>query len=542
MNWSNAKKAYDNSIGNTSTTKQSIASKPVTFTTDIVDDDGMFLPFKGYTLDDDAKRSFDLIKSGAPVTFITGSGGVGKSSLLKYIRANMNRNIVVTAPTGVAALNAQGITVNSFFWFPPHMLQESDVRFRNDEVIKSLEILIIDEVSMIRADMMDMIDYCLRKWRTNNKPFGGVQLVLFGDLFQLCPIVKRGEEKNIIEDRYPHGHYFFNANVFDRIRMATIELKHVYRQSDAKFIGMLDRIRKGYEVHETVKEFNRLCHRKAGKHSIILTSTNDAKDMVNNRAYDKLDADEVVYKANVNGDVKNTDDRYPSPEVLALKNGCRVMVTKNIPDIGVVNGALGVVLDLYENHVRVLLDDSRIVKIMIEEWLTYKFECIVTDDGEKKIITTITGSYTQIPLTLAYAISIHKSQSMSFDDVCIDLGRNSFAYGMTYVALSRCRNLTSLVLSRPLSVSDIKVDDAITKFYAKALASEKAMKFRVDDSEMSTTSKYTGTKIRAKKLQVKESDIWCTHITKNCVTGWDFCGISAEAFKVCPICGTKNPI
>jgi ATP-dependent DNA helicase PIF1 len=506
----------------------------------LISPEGKYLPFEGYILDEDAQRAFDLVMSGNQVTFITGSGGVGKSSLLRYIRYNTSRNVVVVAPTGVAALNAEGVTINSFFWFPPHMLQQKDVKFRRDEVITNLELMIIDEVSMVRADVMDMIDYALQKWRNNSKPFGGLQMVFVGDLYQLCPIVKRGSEEQIIKDRYPNGHYFFNAEVFDRVKMATVELKHVYRQSDAHFIGVLNKIRTGSDVMSALSELNTLCVKPVDKKAIILTATNEVKDQINNRMFDKLEGEEFVYESTQIGDVRNTDDRYPSPELLVLKEGCRVMVTKNTLDGSVVNGSLGTVVKCDPSSVDVDLDDGRPVRIFQETWQTYKYDF---DKKEKKIDVNITGEYKQIPLVLAYAISIHKSQGLSFDAVNIHLGRGAFTYGQAYVALSRCRNLNQLVFVNEMVKSDIMVDEIVSTFYEKALTTEKAVSYRV--VEETKAPKFMGKKVRGKTKKAAHIDEvcvegWCEHIIKT-ETGWSWNGLPAEPFAFCPVCGKAKP-
>ena len=461
------------------------------------------LPFDGYVFDEYAKKAWDEITNGNKCVYISGGAGCGKSSFLKFLRANYTSPFVVCAPTGVAAVNVDGVTLHSFFWLKPYLMKESDINFARgrDDVIQKMETLIIDEISMCSPATMDIINRALQKWRHNNKPFGGVNLILFGDLYQL-PVVVTDREADYYRHYYPNGPFFFNANVFDRMAITTIEFKNSYRQKEGKFLDLLNNIRLGVNVADTITELNSLCVKTEKINAPVLTATNARRDAINETRFDKIDSPEICYEAVITGNLKD-DERFPSPRYLSLKVGAYVMVTKNNPLLGTVNGDLGVVTAMHPDSVDVALNKGVTVRLTKNEWQTYKYKF---NKEEKHMDVEKDSSFSQIPLVLAFAFSIHKSQGITLDKAIIELGRGAFAYGQTYVALSRLRTLEGLTLKRELTMSDIKVDPRVTEFYGKSLSSEQPMKFNIEEISENVVQ-YEGKKTRSKKVQKDAPDV-----------------------------------
>lgn len=387
---------------------------------------------------------------------VTGEAGTGKSTLVNYIKTQANiRNMAVLAPTGVAALNVGGQTIHSFFRFPFKIIDEAAlVDQKKNRLWKKVDLIVIDEVSMLRADILDGIDLVLRKAQDSREPFGGVRLVLVGDFFQLPPVIPRHEHAVLAQMGYS-GPYAYNSNVLENYPPVHFELSKVYRQRDAEFVNLLSDLRVARNVEETVQKINNICvgpHRD-GHMPVLLTATNAVADRYNKTGLSELTTNTVEYESETKG--KFSNNRLPVPAQLTLKKGARVMAVRNDPKKRWVNGSLGTIMDLSPEEVFVRFDsDPAIRKIEPEKWdmINYKWS-----DADQKMIETTTASFQQIPLILAWAVTIHKAQGLTLDDVRIDLGRGAFAMGQTYVALSRARTLAGLSLTVPLRAQDVNV-------------------------------------------------------------------------------------
>jgi len=397
--------------------------------------------------------------------FITGKAGSGKSKLIEYIRNSTKKKVAVLAPTGLAALNIKGQTIHSFFKLPPRVLtSETVARLRsNEEVFEQLEAIIIDEVSMVRADVMDAIDRILKRYgRDRHLPFGGVQVVLVGDVFQLPPVVAN-EEKEVFEMHYELP-YFFGSAAFINGDFEVRVLSRIFRQAEEKFIEALNRIRNGdVEIGHVELINSRVGKRADNDKSVLLAATNALVNQINATELSKIASEEKLYVASVEGEFNHEERSLPVEKELKLKKGARVVILKNGP--GWVNGSMGVVSKLTDESVTVRLDENgNEIELGTEEWdnIAYRINRDTNEIEETKL-----GSIRQLPIRLAWAVTIHKSQGMSFDRVYIDLTSSPFAFGQTYVALSRCRKLEGLTLSRKLFPKDILVDPRVIDFASR---------------------------------------------------------------------------
>ena len=404
--------------------------------------------------------------------FITGRAGTGKSTLLQLLRKTTRKKTVVVAPTGIAALNVQGQTIHSFFGFPPKMIGKRDIKKRQARWLKlyqRIEMLIIDEISMVRADMLDNIDYFLRLNRDRHEPFGGVQMVLFGDLFQLPPIVASDAERHIFSTFYDSP-YFFSAKVLEEIELEKVELRKVYRQEARYFVRLLDAVRTNqldYEDLEDLNERHQPLFEPTDRY-ITLSARNATVNKINTRKLDEIPLPARTYTAKVTGNFN--PKLYPTDLILQLKLNAQVMFIKNDPDREFVNGTLGKVVKMEDNSVTVLVeqaDKSKYIKVGPMDWdvVKYKPNANPKDLEKGELESESVGSFTQLPLKLAWALTIHKAQGKTFDRVIIDLGRGAFAHGQTYVALSRCRTLDGIVLKQRLRAQDVLVDDRVVQYY-----------------------------------------------------------------------------
>lgn len=418
-------------------------------------------------LSSDFNYVLDKIENTKESVFVTGRAGTGKSTLLQIFRNTTDKNVVVLAPTGVAALNVKGQTIHSFFGFPPKLLDPSQIRRRKNKVLfKKIEVLIIDEISMVRADLLDNIDHALRINRDRYEPFGGVQVVFFGDLFQLPPVVSSDLEAQLFTTKYPTPFFFSSKVITQGFKYETIELQKVYRQESKSFLKLLDSIRLNRMDYEDLEMLNARYSPTApiASNVITLTATNHKAQAINQKKLGEIDMEESVYLSKTTGEYGN--NYLPADECLRLKLHAQVMFVRNDPDKQFVNGTLGVVEELSPSLIKIKINDNdglRTIELTPAKWEMIKYE-IDENDSEKIVAKTI-GTFEQFPIKLAWAITIHKSQGKTFDHVIIDLGRGAFEHGQTYVALSRCRTLEGIYLKQPIKQKDIIIDEKIVEYY-----------------------------------------------------------------------------
>ena len=430
----------------------------------------------------DMLTAWQLVKYTSQSVFLTGKAGTGKSTLLRYITRNTAKKHVVLAPTGIAAINVGGQTMHSFFRLPfkPTMPDDPDFvarvlrkRMRYPQslvkLLKELELIIIDEVSMVRADTIDFIDKLLRVYCGDlRRPFAGKQLLMVGDVFQLEPVVS-ADARDIIARHYGTP-YFFNAKVFEEMTLVPIELRKVYRQSDPEFVGLLDRVRDGHPTPADLHTINsRICSResiynndnaKAGELPVTIATRRDLVDNINSERLAALPGPEATYTGKIERDFP--EQSLPTDKELTLKEGAQVMFVRNDPERRWVNGTIGLVESLAEDgHIGVRTADGLLHSVEQERWSNIRYEY---DEKTKKINEVELGSFTQYPLKLAWALTVHKSQGMTFDNVVLDFGRGAFAGGQGYVALSRCRSLQGIRLLSTLAERDIYVHPAVVRF------------------------------------------------------------------------------
>jgi ATP-dependent DNA helicase PIF1 len=408
-------------------------------------------------------RAVDFARHGDGHLFVTGRAGTGKSTLLRALRDHVGAAAVVLAPTGLAAVNVGGQTIHSFFGFPPRLIRSDDIRrSRNGRLMRKLKLIIIDEVSMVRADLMWAIDQSLRVNRGRpREAFGGVRLMLFGDLHQLPPVVQ-GDVAEHLESEFG-GPFFFQVPALNEgAGVSLLELDQVFRQSDEAFVRVLNRIRDGEASEEDLAALNERTHPirtlSEGDPYVILTPTNAAAQRINMAYLDALPTAERTYEAGITGEY--SDAAHPTDASLLLKQGAKVILLRNDPDKRWVNGTIARIARLEEKRVWIELD-GKTHEIEPVSWEARRY---AYDQAAEKIVENITGTFRQFPLRLAWALTIHKSQGLTLDKVYIDLGRGTFAHGQAYVALSRCRSLEGLALARPLRPSDILFDRSATGY------------------------------------------------------------------------------
>lgn len=430
------------------------------------------------------QQALQLIQFTRQSLFLTGKAGTGKSTFLRYIAATTKKKYIILAPTGIAAINAGGSTLHSFFKLPFYPLVPTDIRYTprhirqtlkyNKEkikIIRELELLIIDEISMVRADMLDFIDKVLRIYSGNmREPFGGKQLLMVGDVYQLEPVVT-SDARQILEPFYPSA-FFFYAHVFRQMPLVSIELRKVYRQSDPTFISILDHIRVSQVSDTDLALLNKRVEQNGAQTeqapqnqdsplSITLSARRDVVDYINRQELDALEGGSEIFQGIIEGDFPQSS--LPTPQELEMKLGAQILFVKNDIDHRWVNGTLGTVIGFDDDtHDVIYIRTEKGKEYAVEraKWANVRYRY---NDKEKKIEEEI-GTYEQFPIRLAWAITVHKSQGLTFSRVRIDFSGGVFAGGQTYVALSRCTSLEGIQLKAPIQRSDIFVRNEVAQF------------------------------------------------------------------------------
>lgn len=437
------------------------------------------------------EEALQKMRSGKAFVFITGKAGTGKSTLLKYFVEQNNKRIPILAPTGVAALNVGGETIHRFFKIPPAVdletaRWEAENR-KKPELYRKITTLVIDEISMVRADLFDAMDLFLQIIRQDKRPFGGVKIIGIGDLFQLPPVLGTSDKNDFVQ-KYKTP-YFFSSIVYKNLQVSDeidhVELSKIYRQRDEKFIDILNAIR-DREVQEDGLMFlnQRIIKKNPPKEAIVLTPTNAVADRINQKKMSELKTEEIVFEGVLQGKFKEKE--IPTELILALKVGARVMCVANDMQGRYVNGSLGWVVDIADSgdqapNVCVQLDDM-VEPVRIEPFI-WNIHRSKFDKRRGELVQEEVGSFKQIPLRLAWAVTIHKSQGKTFNKMVLDLGNGAFAAGQVYVALSRCRDLKGLYLIKPITPGQLKANDEVTDFFANVLGQPAEVEYLEDQED-----------------------------------------------------------
>ncbi|HRN28608.1 MAG TPA: AAA family ATPase [Terrimesophilobacter sp.] len=415
-------------------------------------------------LSEEQRVVFELIERTRDHIFVTGRAGTGKSTLLNHLAWNTSKQLVIAAPTGVAALNVGGQTIHSLFRLPIGVIADHDIEQNTDlrKLLGSIDTLVIDEVSMVNADLMDAMDRSLRQARQRpDDAFGGVQVVLFGDPYQLAPVPGDGDERTYFADQY-RSMWFFDAKVWREADLKIIELTNIHRQHEEEFKYLLNAVRHGMVTEEIAERLNTIGARPAPTDgAITLATRNDSVNRINQTQLGLLPGRALTAVAEITGDFGGR--AYPADERLEIKAGAQVMFLRNDADRRWVNGSIGTVTKIAST---VWVDvDGEQHEVEPTVWEKYKYSY---SSVTKKLTREIVAEFQQFPLRLAWAVTIHKSQGKTYDRAIIDLGSRAFAPGQTYVALSRVSTLDGMFLTRPLRPSDIQVDEDVRRFMRSA--------------------------------------------------------------------------
>jgi len=401
----------------------------------------------------------DLIKNDFPLLIVTGGAGTGKTTFIRWLARSFEGHVLIGAPTGIAALNVDGKTLHSMCVLPPAWILPEDIKDYKPSIARGAKLLIVDEISMVNANLLDGVSDFFKKNRNSTAPFGGLSVVLVGDLFQLPPVVN-SNVRDLFSQNYKTSK-FHGANAVANCAYYAIELKKAFRQVDQEFVNLLARIREGIDLNDSIKRLNAACQvtQDPPDGAVWLSPRNVEVDRRNTAMLARLHEPSVTYEGVLTGKYKN--DRLPSPMVVELRVGAQVMFTKNGNKW--VNGSIGTVQKTLPDKVHVrLLEDGEVVEVAPAVWEQFDYQFNPLTGGIERFIA---GTYSQIPLVLAWSVTIHKSQGKTLSRVHIDLGAGAFETGQTYVALSRCRSLNRLTLSRPLTPEDVRVDVESQAFY-----------------------------------------------------------------------------
>jgi len=449
----------------------------------------------------DFKKALALLEESPNHLFITGKAGTGKSTLLTFFREHTQKPLVVLSPTGVGAVNVNGETIHSFFHFYPNVTideaRKTAKKFAKTKIYQKLEMIIIDEISMARADLLDCVDEFLKIVRKSKEPFGGLKMAFIGDLYQLPPVVS-SEEKEAFARLY-QAPYFFEAKIIKEIielgKLEMIELTKIYRQSEEDFIDLLNSIRNRSISEEQIAKINERVKDDTdhlGNDYIYLTSLNQQAEEINNLNLARLLGKEYIFEGEIEGEFE--EKSLPTSLKIHLKKGARVMLLNNDRQGRWINGTLGTVTKIGKESVWVKLDGAEEEEVSPFTWEVYRS---VYNEKTKQIEKETIGTFCQLPLRLAWAVTIHKSQGKTFDRVIIDFGRGTFVHGQAYVALSRCRTFKGLVLKRPLKKSHILMDYRVSKFLT-------SFQYEISERKMTKEEKINLLKEAAKKKEKLE--------------------------------------
>ena len=419
-----------------------------------------------YQFREEHHYTLDRMENCKGMLFITGRAGTGKSTLLNVFKKITAKKYITLAPTGIAAINVKGQTIHSFFKFPFGLFSSKDYKPISKSLLKNLDLIIIDEISMVRADLLDHIDQILKQQCSKDEAFGGIPLVAFGDLYQLPPVLNP-EEKYLFLKQYDNP-YFFASRVFQNlVHFEMIELNQIFRQKEKYFIGLLQHIRENDMDYDLIDEINERCFinkQTDTELSIHLCSTNRTADFINQNKLNELSSTLFTFQANIQGQVLAS--QYPTDAALKIKEGSQIMMIKNDQSKRFVNGSLAIVTKCELDRIHVQIEGTdKPIEIEREQWEMIRYKEIQNTSSE--IQSEIIGSFSQFPLRLAWAVTIHKSQGKTFEHVTIDLGSGAFEHGQVYVAMSRCKTLEGIKLTKPLQLSDIKTDEKVNDFLRK---------------------------------------------------------------------------